>query len=261
MKRYSALTVVVFALISLAGVVKIAFAGPEPLASKEIAPAPAPPPCDWTGFYLGLNGGYGGGNITWLEGNVSLDQGQDELAIHETPNGFIGGGQIGYNYQLRSGLVIGIEGDGAYNTADEHRTLVETNDDTKHYGSQNDFVGSVALRVGFALLDNRALIYAKAGVSFSHWNYDYVNDETNAEERPEFDRWSEDDLLVNGMWGAGLEYMINCHWSAKMEYQHYFHDQQHITGTLVEDFEADDPHGYFIDAQHDSVRFGLNYRF
>jgi hypothetical protein len=43
---------------------------------------------------------------------------------------------------------------------------------------------------------------------------------------------------------------------------HFFHDAQSVTRILVEDFEADDPHGYVIDdAEHDSMRFGLNYRF
>jgi len=70
------------------------------LAADVIAeqpPAPAPvvtPVFSWTGVYLGANLGYG-----WANGGPNND------------NGFVGGGQIGYNYEFDNHLVLGIEGD------------------------------------------------------------------------------------------------------------------------------------------------------
>src|SRR6202040_24123 len=63
MKSLTRLFVVFCACNALA---LIAFAGPEVLPSgkemKEVAPMPPPPGCNWSGFYLGLNGGY-----TWSD--------------------------------------------------------------------------------------------------------------------------------------------------------------------------------------------------
>ena len=54
---------------------------------------------NWTGFYLGANGGYGFGKSDW-----------DLSAISIKPDGGMFGGTIGYNYQTGS-IVWGIEGD------------------------------------------------------------------------------------------------------------------------------------------------------
>jgi outer membrane immunogenic protein len=102
-------------------------------------PPPPPPPPLWTGFYAGLNAGYnfgtnsnvqsavlgqdatGFGGIQHFEPaetfnlyNVSVPTGAglaQSGSFANTQNGFIGGGQIGYNYQWGSNFVIGIEAD------------------------------------------------------------------------------------------------------------------------------------------------------
>src|ERR1700719_940113 len=91
-----------------------ALAGPESLPSgkemKEVAPAP-PPECDvsWTGFYIGLKGGYG-----WSNGDLHVDQLPDGDAFnilqprHDlNADGVIGGGEIGFNWQWNHFLVGG----------------------------------------------------------------------------------------------------------------------------------------------------------
>ncbi len=105
-----------------------------------VLPPPPPPPPMWTGFYAGLNAGYNFGvnnnvqsaviaqDATGLGGlsffpapgvlggiyTVSVPTGLDLAqsgGLSNTQNGFIGGGQIGYNYQWGSNFVIGIEAD------------------------------------------------------------------------------------------------------------------------------------------------------
>ena len=61
------------------------------------APAPVAVAATWTGFYAGLNAGYG-----WA--SLSDPSGTDNL------NGFVGGGQAGYNWQFNN-IVVGVEGD------------------------------------------------------------------------------------------------------------------------------------------------------
>src|SRR6201999_3405809 len=81
----------------MAGVATSAFAADLP--TRKAPPAPAPiyvaPAFTWTGFYLGVNGGYGVGNDGKSFGNV---------------DGGMVGGTAGYNYQLGQ-IVLGVEGD------------------------------------------------------------------------------------------------------------------------------------------------------
>src|ERR1700730_396017 len=77
------------------------FAGPEQLArdykeSKTVAVPP--PPCNWQGFYVGMNAG---GQFCNSE-NKDLDEWIiTNLTWSYDESGFVGGGQIGYNYQWR----------------------------------------------------------------------------------------------------------------------------------------------------------------
>src|SRR5262245_5135992 len=54
---------------------------------------------NWTGFYVGINGGYGWGDSSWTS-----------PAISNTPKGWLAGGTLGFNYQVGS-WVFGLEGD------------------------------------------------------------------------------------------------------------------------------------------------------
>lgn len=121
------------ATASLALTASAALAADLPSRKAELLQSPPPPM--WTGFYAGLNAGYGFGtnsNTTttaygpapyWLD-NTSLSreaatpfylQSPVGLALSSSTannqSGFIGGGQIGYNYQYGSTIVLGIEAD------------------------------------------------------------------------------------------------------------------------------------------------------
>jgi outer membrane immunogenic protein len=170
-------------LLTLAGTATIA------LSSAALAadlPVRAPPPVvipifTWTGFYVGVNAGWGSRQnnnndavfldslgITGLGGTV-LFPGTDD-------NVFTGGGQIGYNYQIGS-FVVGLEADiqgidnGSNNDvlvflpgagfAGNFQPGVFTND-------TSDWWGTVRARLGFAV--DRFLIYGTAGWAFTDNN-------------------------------------------------------------------------------------------
>jgi outer membrane immunogenic protein len=266
MKRIFALT-----FICLLPIVLRTSAGPEPVEAKNIV-QPIPPMCDWTGFYIGVHGGWLGGENEWHRSNDPAT----DLETQQFINGGFGGLQVGYNRQFGRWFVIGAELTGSYNAFDETNTVPGTTDffqfgtDTKHYGTKQDWSGTFALRAGFTSLDNKLFMFVKGGGAVTHWNYDYVNDETlaNSLRQPEFDRWHEEETRISPLVGAGLEYAITCHWTAKVEWNRTFLGEEKVSGTLHEDpnpFSGPESdalnHAYNIDLTQDSVIFGLNYKF
>src|SRR5262249_25973296 len=69
--------------------------------------APTVAPYMWTGWYIGANAGYGGGQG---QGPLASRPGGVE-AFNATPAGGFGGGQLGFNYQVNSFIVLGAETD------------------------------------------------------------------------------------------------------------------------------------------------------
>ncbi|WP_262028936.1 outer membrane protein [Microvirga sp. Mcv34] len=122
------------------------------------APAPiiaAVPVFTWTGFYVGVNAGYGWNtNDDFIFNNVRYNLSDD--------GGFVGGAQAGYNYQIGS-FVVGLEGDIQY--ADFGGNDVILADGTVADFNNSDWFGTVRARAGVAF--DRALIYATGGFAFA----------------------------------------------------------------------------------------------
>jgi outer membrane immunogenic protein len=95
---------------------------PALAADMPVKASPAPAPVySWTGWYVGLNAG-GGWQNTTIDNGVTSNSGiafilfpalngaiPQQFNTH--PSGFIGGGQIGYNYQFAPNWVAGLEAD------------------------------------------------------------------------------------------------------------------------------------------------------
>ena len=111
------------------------------------APVVYTPSFTWTGFNVGVQGGYGWNDLDATDGTDSATIGAD---------GGILGGFVGYNHQFDNNWVLGIEGDfegnWAEETADGGLGLYE-------YGL--DWQASVRARVGYAF--DRTLLYGTAG--------------------------------------------------------------------------------------------------
>src|SRR6266478_3693761 len=63
-----------------------------------------------------------------------------------------------------------------------------------------------------------------------------------------------------GTVGGGVEYMINCHWSAKLEYNHSFLGTDNIKGTRIDDGFPEEE-SYQVKLNQDTVWVGINYKF
>jgi hypothetical protein len=66
-------------------------------------------PFTWTGFYMGANVGYSFGRDPTTE--MDATTGVQIASFDLSPDGVIGGGQVGYNYQFAPNWMVGFEGD------------------------------------------------------------------------------------------------------------------------------------------------------
>ena len=147
--------------------------------AADLYRAPPPPPVSyvppviatntWTGFYAGINGGYGwgsGGNtISYFDG---LDQ-----SARAQPQGGFGGGQIGYNYQTGS-FVFGVETD--FQGAGISNSVTGTTANGFDFTSKEsiDWFGTARGRLGFAV--GNALLYGTGGFAYGNVNQRASND-------------------------------------------------------------------------------------
>ena len=211
------------AALALVTVSTAAFAADMPARTYTKAPAiMAPAMYNWTGFYVGLNGGYG-----WVNSGGAGN-----------PSGFIGGGQIGYNWQaMGSPLVLGIEGD--FQGADLDETVALGGGVTAT--TRANAFGTVRGRIGYAF--DRAMIYATGGWAYTR---------TSLELSGPGGSVSSSDWSSGWALGGGLEYAFAGPWSVKLEYLHV--DSGDVTLTLA---------GVPVTGSYDMdiVRAGLNYRF
>jgi len=176
-----------------------AFAADMPMK----APPAATPAYNWTGFYIGAN--VGG---AWANG--SLTDNFSGVTFTNTNAGVIGGGQIGYNWQVSPQFVLGVEGmfDGT-SISNSGDTLTIFNGDVLQGSLKTDWIATVAARFGYAA--NNLLFYGKAGGGWVQASAT-VTDLTTG--------FSLSNSHTNSGWlvGAGAEYGMTPNWTMKLEY-------------------------------------------
>ena len=133
---------------------------------------PAIPVFTWTGAYFGINAGYistdrNRVNVAGLngvaQGNVNV--GARPATVRLDNDGFTGGGQIGYNYQIGN-FVLGVEADAAYTDLDRTVGVVGSTGALTVHRSSMDFLGAVRGRVGLAF--DRVLVYGTGGFAYGN---------------------------------------------------------------------------------------------
>ncbi|MGJ5178953.1 outer membrane protein [Bradyrhizobium oligotrophicum] len=190
----------------------------SPALAADLAARPytkAPPPVmaaiyDWSGFYIGANGGGGWSHNTW-----DLVGGGRE-GSHDSSGGTVGG-QVGYRWQMGQ-IVFGVEAQGNWAdfSGDNVSSLFATRNRTK-----TDAFGLFTGQVGYAW--NNVLLYAKGGAAVTSNTYSITNATTGAS------LGSTDDTRWGGVVGAGLEYGFAPNWSVGVEYDHLFMDRQTVS--------------------------------
>src|SRR6201986_1094676 len=144
-----------------------ASAGPAGLFARAPAPYTKAPAMvqaayDWSGFYIGLNGGGATGNVNWNSFNAA---GVGDEGSHH-PNGGTVGGQVGYRWQMSS-WVFGLEAQG--NWADFKGSNLSQQFAGQTNQTKIDAFGLFTGQIGYAL--DRTLGYVKGGAAVTDNKY------------------------------------------------------------------------------------------
>ena len=93
---------VLVGLLALAALSNSAFAADLPVKAPAMAPAPLP--IQWTGFYVG-------GHVGALRSHETRDTTAPIVEVFsQDGSGWLGGGQLGYDYQFAPYALVGVEG-------------------------------------------------------------------------------------------------------------------------------------------------------
>lgn len=186
----------------------------------------------WTGFYVGVHGGYGWGNVD-VGDTYSYDSPDPFKASSFNPSGGVYGVQFGYNHQ-NGNFVLGVEVDLGYMNLSGSETAYLPPDGCDArcdlhgtYSLSGGFYGDLALRLGYA--QGNSLFYVKGGpaVLLADINTDYVGENWSTvngnkkDDNPSTFSYKSDDALFGWTVGVGAEYAISSSLSLKAEYQYF----------------------------------------
>lgn len=232
-------------------------------AIATYVPEPAPVVADtfsWTGGYIGVNAGYAWGKFKhnvqakqivgkdWLPGTPESEKNYeivDEATYTASPSGFVGGVQVGYNWQFDQ-FVVGVETDfqgGSLKDSVSGGTAPYTfKAETKI-----DWFGTVRARIGYTPVE-RLMVYATGGLAYAHVksHMNYAGFESSVSK-------TKTGYTV----GGGAEYAFDNNWSLKTEY--LYTDLGKIDALEV--IRKRDAYSAETKVNFHTVRVGLNYKF
>jgi outer membrane immunogenic protein len=233
--------------------------------------APAVVLPSWTGWYAGLNAGYGFGSVSNTFNFVPTivpTEPFDGVSYSNNLNGFIGGGQIGYNYQITpNSWVAGVEADIQYtdfkgsasNTGligvGGARALNFVNPWIYNQDQRVDWLATLRGRLGWTGGDHTFLFYATGGLAVGG---------VKASDSISFgsgQAWVGSASATKAGWtlGGGVEARLKDDWTAKLEYLYY--DLGHLTVNGTANFVSTYTTTTDFAFHGNIIRVGLNKKF
>ena len=203
MRRFA---IVGVGLLSIVGFASAASAADLPVK----APTAAPVQFSWTGCFAGVHAG----------GAFSYDKIRSSGDFSSA--GFIGGGQIGCDYQFASSWVVGVEGRAAWSSLNSKTPgsgldLATGLRFPTNFTVSNDFLASATARLGYSFIADW-LVYARGGVAWTREKADIVL----APPSLGFAVDPRGTTTQTG-WtaGTGVDWAFAPHWSTNFEYDYY----------------------------------------
>jgi outer membrane immunogenic protein len=209
------------------------------------------PVYNWSGVYLGINGGYGFGSseLTDPQNPSSLTTGGSTSSGSFNTNGGLLGGTLGVNFQT-GGFVFGVEGDwdwqGLQGTNNSSFCNILASG-TPSCETKSDWIGTIRGRAGYAA--DRVLFYATGGGAFG--NVQTGLNTLSLQSNTEFG-WTA---------GAGIEWAFADNWTAKVEY--LFVDLGNTTCNTSANcgFDAGIASNNSVSFTESMIRAGVNFKF
>ena len=224
---------------------------PASVFAADMAVRRAPPPgaplmpipiYNWTGFYAG---GSLGGAFESTTFNDSMFGG-----VSGNRSGFIGGGQVGYNWQFAPWGVIGVEWAFDGTSLNSTNSAADLAGNTFTGTEKVDWVTTVTGRFGFAA--NNWLFYGKGG---GGWVHDSASASITPAGAPApTDFFSASQTRSGWAAGAGIEYGITQNWIVRVDWTHLGLDDQTMFGGFTGDFTN-------LSRHLDIVTAGFNFKF
>ena len=207
--------------ILLAGIALVAFASGPALAAdlpvRQAPPVYSPPPVvvyyNWTGCYLGLNGGYGWREDRNVDATIGvISSNVDSLGA----SGGFGGGQVGCNYQAGP-AVFGIETDfqgSGISKSFGPTVLTGPLVGTFNGSDKLKWFGTLRGRLGYAA--DRVLLYVTGGLAYANNSFEFTGVDLVGNNFTISDSTTKTGYVL----GAGVEWAVAGSWTVKAEYQY-----------------------------------------
>jgi len=207
----------------------------------------------WTGCYIGghVGGGFGRKDFSDTPTHGFVGGTSAPQSIQEDTSGFLGGGQVGCDYQFAPNWLVGIQGSGS--GADIKGDVLDPFFTyAKHFRARTDWLANVTGRIGWTW--DRWMIYGKGGVAWAGDKYDG--------DEPGFIFYASE-RRTGFVVGVGLEWAFWNNWSAFLEYDFYGFGTRTVEYVICgSTCNFNNPHT-LTDIKQDInvVKFGINYRF
>jgi outer membrane immunogenic protein len=260
------LTIVGVALLAGTTLASAADLRRAPLKAPPIAAAPV---WSWTGFYIGAHAGYGFGSDdsvdTTGQAPVNIANvlgGARPASVNLDRDGFVGGGQIGYNWQFAPNWLLGIEADISYTDIRETTNVVTlplagAGTLNNSFSSRLDYLGTVRGRIGYVF--DRTLVYATGGLAYGD-----VRNSVNffgTAGQLQF-TGSTSGIETGYAVGGGIEHAFLPNWTVKGEYLYYDLGRDTVNVAVIPGSGGGGT-GYNSTFKNDGhiARIGVNYKF
>jgi outer membrane immunogenic protein len=237
-------------LLSITGLMGAASAADLPAATYAKAPTIVDPVYNWTGFYIGIEGGGNWGqsqhyfNDPGVRASIGLP-----LTSGIKANGGLVGGTFGYNYQFSDHIVIGFENDLSWTNSKGTAGYIAPFPLTNTAETSQSWLYTVRGRLGYAW--DRWLVFGTGGVAFTDENMQLCSVASGCADQSR--------IAAGWTAGGGVEYAFAGNWSAKLEYLHADFGSQYFARTPSSTGGFFNAHN--ITLTEDIVRAGLSYKF
>ncbi len=133
------------------------------LRESTVIPVPV---FSWSGFYIGVHGGWGFGDVDFIRTAFDLD--------NHTMDGGLFGGHIGYNWQMGYSWLLGVEASGTWSGSRRRSSVRSDIFPNDQWTTEVKWLATVTPRIGFTV--NNWMWYLKGGVAFAEIDHHLESD-------------------------------------------------------------------------------------